>query len=55
MADKGELLEEIIWNTSLLPLDRQEHILHIVKAMAFSRRIMKSELEKEKKQEERGI
>lgn len=46
MAGKTELLEEMIERIGAIPLECQEHILNIAKAMAFTRRIVESEYEK---------
>lgn len=45
MSMKQQLLDEIVDSASKIPVECQERVLEVVKAMAFTREVMKKESE----------
>ena len=47
MSEKKTLPDKIIEKANNMPLEEQKHILDVVKAMVFSRKIVQKETENE--------
>lgn len=43
MAGNMKLVDEIVKNASVIPVECQEHILDLIKAMAFTREVIENE------------